>query len=84
MSVKHAASTDIGRHLGTPKSRAASSDGSGDAAQEPDAGKSTGDEGWDCRLQSKYRPTDADCGSAREGAEALEAASARRIGSVGL
>jgi phage terminase small subunit len=50
MSVKDVASTGIGRHLGMPKSRAASSDGSGDAAQEPDAGKSTGDEGWDCGL----------------------------------
>ena len=44
LEVEHAASTDIGRHLGMPKSRAASSDDSGDAAQEPDAGKSTGDE----------------------------------------
>ena len=44
MSVKHAASIDIGRHLGMTRSRAASSDDSGDAAQELDAGKSTGDE----------------------------------------
>lgn len=48
---KRAALVDIGRHLGMFKSGSAPSDESGDTAQKPGAGKSSGDDGWDGLLQ---------------------------------